>query len=194
MKRQTWILVILIITLLMMSACSAQPATVTIEPADEAAEPADADEPADDSTGQADETGDAGESEEPGEPEELVEAVEYGSLAVFEIIHRSENRKVADVCGNHWHGTLPALEAGETLSLGAFLEDEFGEEIMLDGDHYAFSGGVAEGATAGIVSFVDHGDHLDVIGDQAGETWVVFRLLHEGKIMYETPTMMVVVH
>ncbi|WP_283408004.1 hypothetical protein [Anoxynatronum buryatiense] len=57
-------------------------------------------------------------------------------MAVFDIIHRSESKKVADVCGNHWHGMLPFLEAGNRVSPGAYMVDESGKEILLKGSGY----------------------------------------------------------
>lgn len=190
MKKQYWILMILIVATLVISACSAPQPTVTVEPAEEDTQLAAADEPMEDA---ADQAAEAIEPEEAEEPEEMVEAVEYGSVAVFEVIHRNEDKKVADVCGSHWHGMLPLLQEGDRISLGAFLEDEFGEEIVLDGDHYALSAAVDEGAAEEMVSFVFHGDHLYVIGEAAGETRVVFKVLQDGEVIYQTPSMAVYV-
>lgn len=104
----------------------------------------------------------------------------------FEIIDRSEDEVVAYVCGDHWHGELPGILEGDNRSLSAFiLEDE--EEVELDGEQHALGVDYADGADQETVSFDLHGDHVHVIGEREGSTEVVFHLLHNGEVDFETP-------
>ena len=119
------------------------------------------------------------------ETHEDVEAA-YGAVAELHVINRSDGQVAADIHGDHWHGRLPAVTVGSYVSLGAVMKDINGAEIILDGEHYALGASIAEGSE-GLVSFESHGDHLHVIGERAGETRIVFQLLHDGSIEYETP-------
>ncbi len=113
-------------------------------------------------------------------------------ITVFEIIDRSGDEVTAYVHVDHWHGDLPEISFGENASLGAYLEED-GEEVELDGDHHALDVALAEGAEEGIVSFDSHGDHVHIIGEQEGETKVVFQFIHDGNVEYETPPLSLVV-
>ncbi len=126
----------------------------------------------------------AGCEEEAAEP--VDEPDEHAEDITFEIIDRSEDEVVAYVCGDHWHGELPGILEGDNSSLGAFiLEDE--EEVELDGEHHALGVDYADGADQETVSFDSHGDHVHIIGEQEGITEVVFHLLHNGEVDFETP-------
>ncbi len=113
-------------------------------------------------------------------------------ITAFEIIYRRAEEVTAYVHGDHWHGSLPEVPAGENISLGAYIEED-DEEMLLDGDHHALEVALADGAEEGIVSFDSHGDHVYIIGEQEGETKVVFQFIHDGDIEYVTPPIKVVV-
>lgn len=116
----------------------------------------------------------------------------HEEITAFEIINRSEDEVVAYVHGDHWHGSLPEVPAGENISLGAYVEED-DEEMLLDGDHHAIGVTLADGAEEGIVSLDAHGDHLHIIGEQEGETKVVFQFIHDGDVEYVTPPIEIVV-
>ena len=113
-------------------------------------------------------------------------------ITAFEIIDRRADEVVAYVHGDHWHGSLPVVLEGESLSLGAYIEED-GEEEYLDGDHHAFGVVLAPGAEEGIVSLDLHGDHVHIKGEAEGETKVVFQFIHDGDVEYETPPIRVIV-
>ncbi len=116
----------------------------------------------------------------------------HEEITIFEIIDRRAEEVTAYVHVDHWHGSLPVVLEGENISLGAYIEED-DEEIMLDGDHHALGVALAEGAEEGIVSFDSHGDHVHIIGEQEGETMVVFQFIHGGDVEYVTPPIAVVV-
>ena len=109
-------------------------------------------------------------------------------ITAFEIIDRRAEEVTAYVHGDHWHGSLPIVLEGENISLGAYVE-----EMLLDGDHHALGVALAEGAEEGIVSFDFHCDHVYIIGEQEGETKVLFQFIHDGDVEYVTPPIKVVV-
>jgi len=114
-------------------------------------------------------------------------------ISEFQIIDRSKDEVTAYVHGDHWHGSLPEVNVGEHISLGANIQDAEGNEIILDGDHYELRVDLAEGADEGIVSFHQHTDHVHIVGDTEGQTEVAFQLWHDGHVEYETPSIAVFV-
>ncbi len=117
-------------------------------------------------------------------------------IDTFEIINRRDDlNKVAYMHGDHWHGSLPTIELGESLSLGAFIVSEDGRERDLDptGEHNGLTVSLYEGAPEGIVSFGLHGDHVHIIAESAGITQIVFNWTHDGEIRYTTPPINVTV-
>jgi len=111
---------------------------------------------------------------------------DYDENITFEVINRSEEEVAAYVHVDHWHGELPGVPEGDNVPLGAHILDGE-EEIELDGDHYALGVDYAPGADEDVVSFDHHGDHIHIIGEKEGKTEVVFQLLHDDHIGYETP-------
>jgi len=116
----------------------------------------------------------------------------HEEITMFEVIDRRAEEVTAYVHVDHWHGSLPEVEAGENISLGAYIEED-DYELLLDGDHHALAVALADGAEEGIVSFDLHGDHVHIIGEQEGETMVVFQFIHGGDIEYVTPPIEIVV-
>ncbi len=116
----------------------------------------------------------------------------HEEITAFEIIDRRAEEVTAYVHVDHWHGSLPEVPAGENISLGAYIEED-DEEMLLDGDHHALGVALADGAEEGIVSFDMHGDHVHIIGEQEGETKVVFQFIHDGDVEYLTPPITVIV-
>lgn len=104
----------------------------------------------------------------------------------FEVIDRSENEVAAYVCGDHWHGELPEVLEGEHISLGAYILDNE-KEIELDNEDYALGVDHAPGADEDVVGFDLYGDHIHIVGETEGKTEVVFQLIHNDHIDYETP-------
>ena len=114
----------------------------------------------------------------------------------FELLNRRENHQViASVDGDHWHGTLPAVDEGHSLSLGATLVVD-GETLTLDpsGLEHTLSVRLAPGAPEGIVSLSQYGDHVHINGVQEGTTQVVFVWSTAGEEQFVTPPITVEVH
>ena len=109
-------------------------------------------------------------------------------IAEFEIIDRDHDDVAAYVHGDHWHGELPHVEEGHHISLGAYVEDDHGDEIPLGSDEeFELRVRVADGAAEDVVDFDYHGDHVHIIGEAEGITDVVFQLWHDDHADYETP-------
>ena len=110
-------------------------------------------------------------------------------IAEFVILDRRADREsVADVDGDHWHGRLPDVPQGGRVSLGAVIVSADGRHRDLsDPSVNDFGVALAPGAPAGVVEFVDHGDHVHVRGVAVGVSEVVFTWTHRGELRYTTP-------
>lgn len=115
------------------------------------------------------------------------EELEDAGFAEFELIDQETDEVSAYVHGDHWDGGLPQILVGESVSLGAYIEDEDGEEIPLGKDGYELNAEIAEGAQEGIVEIEAHGDHVDLHGEDLGLTELVFQLWHDDHADYESP-------
>lgn len=118
------------------------------------------------------------------------------AIAEFEVLDRGADReRVAYIHGDHWHGGLPAVAAGDHLSLGAHIVSADGRERGLDsaGEVNGIGVHLAEGAATGIVELVDHGDHVHIRGLAEGTTSVVFTWTHRGEVRYTSPPIPVTV-
>jgi hypothetical protein len=113
---------------------------------------------------------------------------EDGGVSTFEIDNHQTGEVIASVHGDHWHGSTPEIEKGGFMPVGANIEDADGNEIDLSDDHHSIDARLAEGADEGVVSLDGHGDHVRVDGDEEGSVGVVFQLLHDGNVEYETPS------
>ena len=121
-----------------------------------------------------------------GEEEEAADDFNASAVSEVEILDRAPDphEQVARWHDDHWDGELPTVPLDDNISLGGRFEDENGNEADL-GATYEFRVRLADGAQE-IVEFDYHGDHLHIIGLEAGETEVVFQLWHDDHADFET--------
>ena len=110
-------------------------------------------------------------------------------IAEFVILDRgAERAPVADVDGDHWHGSIPDVPLDGRVSLGAVIVSADGRDRDLsDPSVNDFGVALAPGAPTGVVEFVDYGDHVHVRGVAVGVSEVVFTWTHRGELRYTTP-------
>ncbi len=109
----------------------------------------------------------------------------------FVVLDRAHDphEEVAYVHGDHWHGSLPHIEVGDNVSLGAEIEPEDGDSLEL-GDEYELRVAEAHDAPEGIVGIDEgdyHGDHVHINGESEGITEVVFLIWHDDHADYQSP-------
>jgi hypothetical protein len=112
--------------------------------------------------------------------------VSAGEPVGAEVIVRATGQRVAYTHGSHWHGELPHIHEGEHLSVSVNFLNQHGYTIPLTGG-YGLDARLADGAPAGIVSLVSHGDHLHIRGEEEGDTRIVFQFVHDDHVDWETP-------
>lgn len=108
-------------------------------------------------------------------------------VSEFGVIDRESDEVVASEHG-HWHGSLPSVEVGATVSFGAQVTDGDGE-VRTVGEEggYELRAEPFEDAPE-LVSFEHNGDHVRVTGEEEGVTEITLRVVAEdGETVYETP-------
>lgn len=107
----------------------------------------------------------------------------------LEIINRGTGEEVAHVHGDHWHGSLPDIELGKHVSLGArFYHNDSDIDLGHDEDHQM---NVRIETGDDIVETHSHGDHVHIKGIATGHAHVVFQLMHGDDVAYESPSIKV---
>ena len=112
------------------------------------------------------------------------QTVEVGG---FDIIDRNTGGVSAYWHVDHWHGGIPEIPIDGRVSLRAVFEDDQGRVLPLgDDEPFQFDARLTENAPEGIVEIESHGDHIHLIGQETGRTLVVFQLVHDGEVLWET--------
>ncbi|WP_254862696.1 hypothetical protein [Halovivax gelatinilyticus] len=109
----------------------------------------------------------------------------------FEVLDRDDESVTVYVHDDHWdHGPL-VVPLDDIRSVGAYVEDEDGDEVEL-GEDIRLDATLVDGAQD-IVSIESHGDHIHFQGDETGLTDVVIQLIHDEADgpLYETPVLSV---
>ncbi len=121
-----------------------------------------------------------------GDEEEDGEEFDAHHVSDVAILDRAQDphEEVADWHDDHWHGEIPTVPVGDNVSLGATFVDDDGNEAELNGA-YELRVRLEEDASD-IVEFDYHGDHVHIIGEEEGETAVVFQLWHDDHADFET--------
>lgn len=138
--------------------------------------------------GDDDDTAPADDTDDHGDPTDVADdPFDEIGIDEFELLDRAHDPHdmVAYMHDDHWHGDLPHVPLGETLSIGATAETDAGEALEL-GDEYELKVATAAGASDDILSYDYHGDHVHLIGDELGVTEVVFLLWHDNHADYQT--------
>jgi len=115
-------------------------------------------------------------------------------VETFDILDRGADEEVIlDHHIDHWHGDPLEIELGDSYSLGAFIEDVDGNEIELSGEYELRAAYGQDAEDAGIVSIDNHGDHVHINGEEEGETEIVFQIVDNDIVEYQTTPLTVIV-
>ncbi len=138
---------------------------------------------------------------------------EHDELQVSEFVlldrAHDPHEPIADVDDDHWHGEFSdgieltiaddtddyetsAVGEGHAVSLGAMVEEEHDDHtdpVDLDGDPYELEVDVTDADYETYLYLDNHGDHVHIVGAEAGHAHVVFQIVHraDDEVVYETP-------
>ncbi|MFC6906514.1 metal ABC transporter substrate-binding protein [Halalkalicoccus tibetensis] len=109
-------------------------------------------------------------------------------VAELDVIDRRTGEVTAYLHGDHWHGGVPDVPLDETIPVGAVFEDEEGRVLPLGEDEqFQLDATIAEGAQE-IIGIESSGDEVAMAGLEEGRTQVVFELLSDGEVVFDTST------
>jgi len=104
-----------------------------------------------------------------------------------------ESEPVADTHQDHWHGNLPTVPRGSVLSLDAAFKNHDREPIPIGADEpYQLQAQRVDDACE-IILVDSHGDHVQITGEEVGETDLVFQLAESDDIVWEAPPISITV-
>lgn len=127
-----------------------------------------------------------GDHEAEREPTEETIDPESVEVAELDIVDRQTGEIAASLHGDHWHGSVPDVPLDGSIEVGAVFEDDEGRVLPLGEDEpFQFDATVMEGAQ-GIIEISSAGDHVEMTGVEAGRTQVVFELLADGEVLFDT--------
>lgn len=107
-------------------------------------------------------------------------------IAELDIIDTQTGEVAAYLHGDHWHGGVPDIPLDETISVGAVFEDDEGRVLPLGEDEqFQFDATIAEGAQE-IIEIESQGDEIEMTGIEEGRTQVVFEVLSDGELIFDS--------
>ena len=87
---------------------------------------------------------------------------------------------------DHWHGGVPDVPIDTTVPIGIVLEDDQGRVVPLgESERYAADARIADDEPA-VVDIDAHGRQVEFTGLETGRTAVVFEILDDGEVIYDT--------
>ncbi len=115
---------------------------------------------------------------------------DHAEPAAAQVFHRATGALLAEThgvgAGIHWDGAVPDIPAGTEVALNVVFLDAQGRTIAY-GAEYTLRARFASGAPQNVLSFSEHGDHLDVEGLTPGETSLVLMLYHGNHSDWDSP-------
>ena len=88
---------------------------------------------------------------------------------------------------DHWDGGLPEIPVYGSVSLGALFEDSEGRVLPLgENELFQFNAVPTEGAQEGIVEIDTGDDYVELSGEEVGRTQLIFELLSDGEVLWDT--------
>ena len=125
--------------------------------------------------------GDNGDDES---DDDELEALDDVGVYELEILDRAtdDHEPIADHHDEHWHGELPTIPEGDTVSLGASVETDDGEAPDLGFDYDLEATSLEED----VITTENHEDHVHLYGEESGSAEVVFELTDDDGVAFRT--------
>ncbi|MFU8869611.1 metal ABC transporter substrate-binding protein [Natronococcus sp.] len=129
------------------------------------------------------------------ETDDREEAEEYEGdpgaveIAEFELYDRRTGEEVAYWHGevDHWHGGVPDVPLDGQVGIDGRFEDAEGRPLPLGEDApFELDARVAEGASEDVLEIESQGDHVEFYGLEEGRTMLVFELVADGEVVWDT--------
>ncbi|ELY63344.1 metal ABC transporter substrate-binding protein, partial [Natronobacterium gregoryi] len=121
---------------------------------------------------------------EPADAEFDPETVSIGDFAVYD---GQTGDETADWHIDHWHGELPAIPVDGSAAVEGIFEDDEGRVLPVGTDEqFQFDARIVDGANEDVLEIASEGDEVIFHGEETGRTRVVFELVADGEVVWDT--------
>lgn len=110
-------------------------------------------------------------------------------IAEFDIYDRRTGEEVGYWHGelDHWHGGVPDVVLDQHVAIEGVFEDEQGRVLPLGKDEpFQLEARIVDGADPDVLEIEPQGDHVEFHGVETGRTMVVFELVADGEVVWDT--------
>ncbi|MFP8952430.1 metal ABC transporter solute-binding protein, Zn/Mn family [Natrialbaceae archaeon A-arb3/5] len=110
------------------------------------------------------------------------------SIGAFDLYDRQSGEETAywHDDADHWHGGIPEVPTDGYITVEGVFEDDEGRVLPLDGEPFVLDASLADGANEGVVDIVSQGDHVEFHGLEEGRTRILFELVADGEVVWDT--------
>ncbi len=108
------------------------------------------------------------------------------TIADLDLYDRQTGGEIAYWHGDHWHGNLPEVPLDGSAGVEAVFEDDEGRVLPLgENEQFQLEATVHEIADD-IVDIESGGDHVVFSGRETGTTRIIFELVADGEVIWDT--------
>ena len=88
---------------------------------------------------------------------------------------------------DHWHGAVPDVPVDDSVPISAAFRDREERVVPLGpNEAFQFDARLTADAPTNVLEITSHGDSVELVGLETGETEIIFELHHEGDLVYDT--------
>ncbi|RQG90242.1 zinc ABC transporter substrate-binding protein [Natrarchaeobius halalkaliphilus] len=109
------------------------------------------------------------------------------SIGGFDVYDGQSGEEVAYWHGDHWHGSLPPIPLDGYATVEGVFED--GDERVLplgEDEQFRIDARIVDGANEDVVEITSRGDRVELHGLETGRTRIVFELVGDGDVVWDT--------
>ncbi len=109
------------------------------------------------------------------------------SIAELDLYDRQTGDEIAYWHGDHWHGSLPEVPLEDSVGVEAIFEDDEGRVLPLgERQQFQLEARFHELADEDVVEIESDGDHVRFHGRETGTTRLIFELVADGEVIWDT--------
>ncbi len=109
------------------------------------------------------------------------------ALDEFDIFDLRNDEQLGYWHTDHWHGGIPDVPIDGTVPIGIVIYDESERVVPLgEAESYHVDARIADGESDDVLEIESLGDRIEFRGREAGSTAVVFEIVHDGDVIYDT--------
>ncbi|SDQ90624.1 metal ABC transporter substrate-binding protein [Natronobacterium texcoconense] len=109
------------------------------------------------------------------------------TISGFDVYDGQTGDETAYWHGDHWHGDLPLVPIGGSAAVEGVFEDDEGRVLPLgEAEQFQFDARIVDGANEDVLEIESEGDRVVFHGNDVGRTRIVFELVADGEVLWDT--------